>query len=153
MSRRILWLDNDPGQIRGITKALEAAGNEVVVCRTVSSAEQYIRTEKFDLVVLDVMIPITAAEVADYSYKETEDTLSTGLVFYRRVRDFLLANNTPVLVVTVRIDNDIVSAFREAGLPSERFVTRYAVRNTQTLLARIAEVTAGVIVAPGDARA
>jgi CheY-like chemotaxis protein len=140
MGRRILWLDNDPGQIRGITKALEAGGDDVTLCRTVSSAEQLIDSERFDLVVLDVMIPTTDSELADYPYDATGDTLNTGLVFYRRVRDRLAANGTPVVVITVRIDDEIGQSFKEAGLLPNFFITRYEVRNTKHLLARIAGV-------------
>jgi CheY-like chemotaxis protein len=152
MSRSILWLDNDPGQIHAIIKALEKNGDVVTVCRNVSAAEHMIDTAKFDLVVLDVMIPITADELAAYPYAETDNTLSTGLLFYRRVRERLLASGTPAMVVTVRIDNEIVQAFVRAGLPANRFVTRYSVRNTKTLLTRLDEVAGSVGTATGEPR-
>jgi CheY-like chemotaxis protein len=143
MAKSLLWLDNDPGQIESLLKALERKGYHVTLCRRVSDAELLLETTRYDLLMLDVMIPISEGELANYPYEATDNTLATGLTFYRRVRSKLKASNTPVLVMTVRIDKPIATAFVAAGLPPDYFVTRHEVKNTQVFLQKVAEVVGG----------
>lgn len=137
---KILWLDNDPSNIEGAIALLRAGGYEVSKCRTVSEAEKALRETVYDLLILDVMIPITPAEEKDYPYEETEDTLNTGLLFFKRMKGELDARRTEVLVMTVRIDRRIGVAFHEAGLSPDRFVTRFDMRDSTVLLDRVHEI-------------
>ena len=136
----ILWLDNDPGNIESLVNALRARGHEVQVCRTVTAAERSLRDSIFELLILDVMIPVTEDELITYPYDATGDTLATGLRFYERFGDQLGEVGTAVLVMTVRVDEAIALAFREAGLSARDFATRYELRDTRRFLARIDEV-------------
>lgn len=85
------------------------------------------------------MMPVTEAELAAYPYAETNDTMSTGLVFYKRMRAKLAPapGGAPVLVMTVRIDRAIAEEFASAGLPAKSFATRYELRDTRQFVARV----------------
>jgi CheY-like chemotaxis protein len=132
----VLWLDNDPGNIAGLVMALRRSGMDVTVVRKVGAAETLVRREHFDLVLVDVMVPVTEEEITSgYAAEQTEDSLYTGLVFYIRNRQYLV--DSVVVVLTVRIDGEIREKFVAAGLPVENFLTRFEVRDTRRFTAEI----------------
>src|SRR5436309_11396133 len=99
MKSKILWVDNDPGYIKPFVMALEDEGFEVLVAPDVSSAEDKLLSGEFNLLILDVMIPtISEGEEAKYTPAETENSLKTGLVFYKRMSATLNSKKIPVLV-------------------------------------------------------
>ena len=137
MSGRILWLDNDPAQIWSFVRTMRVAGMEVTVASTVSEAEEQLRGGFYDILLLDVMIPVTDREIATgYGPRETDDGLNTGLAFYVRNKH-LVTDRTAVLVLSVRVDGAARAAFIAAGLPPENFITKFKVRDASVFLDEI----------------
>jgi CheY-like chemotaxis protein len=138
---RVLWVDNDPGQIHGFVVALRRAGFEVIVTPSVAAAEKYVAAERFALVILDVMIPVNDAEEADgYSGDVTDDGHKTGLAFYVRNKQ-RLERDGALMVFTVRVDKPIRDDFLAAGLPPQNFVTKLELRDAKALVAAVRKRT------------
>jgi CheY-like chemotaxis protein len=126
----VLWLDNDLGNIDALGMSLRQSGMDVTFVTKVGVAEELVRRERYDLVLVDVMIPVTDDEFeSGYAADQTEDSLCTGFVFFVRNRQYLA--QSVVVVLTVRIDGGIREKFVAAGLPLENFLTRYEVRDTR----------------------
>lgn len=141
MSKRVLWLDNDVAYVSPYKETLEGEGYSVTVARTVNEAHAYLDGGHFDLLILDVMIPTKEADeeevyppsVTDYGHK-------TGLVFYRRNRERLNAANTAVLIMTVRLDENVKNEFLESELPAGNFATKFALRDVNVFLEKIRSI-------------
>lgn len=135
MRREILWVDNDPAYLYPYRLVLEAEGYSVTVAETVSKGEALVRSTDYALVILDVMIPVTSEdEVNGYSAEMINAGYSTGLTFYVRQRDCLAARDTPLLVLTSRIDENIAEKFKDAGLPGSQVVSKLAIREPASFL-------------------
>lgn len=134
---KILWIDNDPGQIHGFVVALGRAGYDVVLTPSVTQAEQELKRHEFRLIILDVMIPVTAHEEEDhYGGDATDDGHRTGLAFYIRNKD-VLARHGGLMVLTVRVDKQIRDEFVAAGLPLQSFVTKLELRDAKAFVAAV----------------
>lgn len=133
----VLWLDNDPANIDPLVKVLRASSVAVTVCKTVSAAAAALETRRYDLLILDVMIPIIDGELVDYPAGKTDGTLATGLLFYQRSRRQLETAKTQVLVMTVRIDRAIAAAFASAGLAPAQFATKMELRDAKRFRERV----------------
>jgi CheY-like chemotaxis protein len=135
MAKQILWLDNDPRYTDPYVQALRDRGDSVAVVTNVTDAEALIRKNHYDLTIIDAMIPTTGeAEEAIYPPTETDRGLKMGLLFYMRMKETLDQKKIAVLVMTVRLDEVIHNGFIEAGLPTEAFTTKLAVRRVNTFL-------------------
>jgi len=138
MSKKILWLDNDPDYLEPYIDALSDEHYEVRRVSTVAEAEQLLHAEKYDLLILDVMIPTKdAAEEERYRPTDTKRGARTGMLFYVKNREYLVSVGTRVLVMTVRLDAEIVSEFAEAGLDRKWFATKYEVRDVSDFLKKV----------------
>lgn len=140
-SGSVLWVDNDPGYIRAFVTALERAGYDVTVIKKVTAAEELLRSKRFNLLILDAMIPtLSETEEAAYPPADTDNGHKTGLVFYRRNKEIIDNAKTPVLVFTVRIDKPIRNEFLQCGLPPASFVTKMDLKDTADFMHKIKEV-------------
>lgn len=138
IAARILWIDNDPALLYPWQKTLETNGYHVTISRTVSEAANLLTDGSYDLVIIDVMMPTTENDEAEgYSPELTDDGRMTGLAFYVRNRDLLLTLRLPIMVMTVRFDQDILDEFVAVGLPPRCFVTKMVVRNPMALLEKV----------------
>lgn len=141
MSKRILWLDNDPAYLETYEEALKESGFEVEIVTTVTAAERLIESKEYDLLLLDVMIPTkNEAEENLYPPETTDSGLKTGLLFYRRMKAKLDQLKTPVLVMTVRLDSGILDEFVKAGLKPDNFCTKVALRERPVFIDKVKEV-------------
>lgn len=138
MSKKILWLDNDPAYLDPYVEALTEAGYHPTVVTTVSAAEQKLRADKYDLLLLDVMIPTKSeSEEHTYSPEKTDSGLKTGLIFYQQMKEMLDQSSTSVLVMTVRLDSGIYEEFKKSGLDPENFCTKMSLRQTPVFIKKI----------------
>lgn len=143
MPTHILWLDNDLPYIRPYVKALRDKGYEVNDVATLTEAEELLKEHKFDLAILDVMVPTQSEEeIENYPNNKTDFGHKTGVVFYKRMRNILKDKMPLVAVMTVRLDQDIRDEFVESGLNPKNFSTKYNVRDVSDFLQMIKSVLA-----------
>jgi len=130
---RVLWLDNDQANTEPYVHALrQIEGLMVDGALTVTEAERLMQTRDYALIILDVMIPVTAAEEnSSYPPDQTDDTHKTGLIFYRKHGKRLEKAGTRVVVLTVRIDEAIRREFAAAGLHPTAFRTKLELRDAR----------------------
>lgn len=138
MTKEILWLDNDPSYLTPYVDALQYHGYKVTITTSLLAAEELVEFYGYDLLILDVMIPTKSPEEEKvYETDETDYNLKSGLVFYKRMREMLNSTNTQVLVMTVKLDQDIVDEFLNAGLPQECFTTKMRVRTIDDFVNKV----------------
>jgi CheY-like chemotaxis protein len=126
MSKRILWLDNDPAYLIPFVRALQEEEYQVTVVESLTEAEESLQQDSFDLMIIDVMIPtLNSSEEARYQPEETDLGYKTGLIFYKHNREALNKSGTRTMVMTVRLDKSIRDEFIKAGLPTDAFATKY----------------------------
>ena len=75
MSTRILVVDDDPGISEMVSILLESEGYDVGVCATGTAALPAFRSQRPDLILLDVMLPGLEAGADDYVTKPFENTV------------------------------------------------------------------------------
>ena len=54
---RVLYVEDDPGSQKLVTRGLEPEGIEVVVAQTGNQAIDMLRKTRFDALILDIMLP------------------------------------------------------------------------------------------------
>lgn len=131
--KTLLWLDNDLGQVEIFRGGLQDDEFEVVIAVRISEGQRLIPTRKWDLLILDVMIPLEEEELEDY----TSGGLKTGLMFLRRNASLLRERRIPVMVTTVLRDEGLLEAFRSLGLPKTNYVSKEELETSQDLVDRI----------------
>jgi len=120
--------------MHGFVVALERAGFDVTLTKSLEDAERHLAAVRFDVVLLDVMIPITSRdEASGYSGEETDDSHKTGLAFYLKHKK-QLAKHGNIMVFTVRVDKPIRDEFVAAGLKEEDFVTKLELRDARAFV-------------------
>ena len=138
MPKKILWLDNEPRMIEPFVLILRDEGYEVDVAPTLQRADYLLKTKRYNLLLLDVMIPtLDEEEEMRYSPDRTDFGLKTGLVFYEVNRSLLDAASTQVLVMTMRMDKDIFEEFVAAGLPETCISTKLEMSEVNTFIEKI----------------
>jgi CheY-like chemotaxis protein len=138
VSKRVLWLDNDIPYIRPYVNALKAKNYEVDYVASLSRAEGLLLDKSFDLIIIDVMVPTqNDSELRDYPDAETDYGHKTGLVFFNRIKRKLGKGLPPVLIMTVRLDQEIRDEFVNSGLKAESFLTKYDVRDVGDFMKKV----------------
>jgi CheY-like chemotaxis protein len=134
---KILWFDNDTQRQTIAVDVLRKQGYEVKLVPNLTEAESSLAESEWDLLILDVQIPIAETEVEEFPPDQTAAGHSTGLAFFRRHKDELRESDTQVLVLTVRTDEQVRKEFMAEGLPEEGFATKYGLRDMDDLLDRV----------------
>jgi CheY-like chemotaxis protein len=138
MSKRILWFDNDPAYLIPFVQALADEGHQVKVVENLTDAERTLAQERFDLMIVDVMIPTkNEQEETRYRPEDTDLGYKTGLLFYKKLKKNLEAAHTAILVMTVRLDKAIMDEFISAGLPPDSYATKYEMSEPADFLGKI----------------
>ena len=114
MSTRILVVDDDPGISEMVSILLESEGYDVGVCATGTAALPAFRSQRPDLILLDVMLPgLDGVSVCEQIREESDDV--------------------PIIMMSARTESVDVIAGLEAG--ADDYVTK-PFENT-VLLARV----------------
>src|SRR2546430_2736293 len=109
MSKRILWLDNDSAYLYPFVEALEDEGYETKVVESLTDAERLLKSERYDLMIIDAMIPTMGVEEEKrYEPRQTDLGYKTGLLFYVLNKAALEKAGTRVMIMTVRLDRAIM---------------------------------------------
>jgi CheY-like chemotaxis protein len=139
MKKKILWLEDDMAYSVEYKKGMPE-DFEMTLVHNVTDAEREIKEHQYDLLILDVMIPIWDQELKDYPPDLTESGYKTGLVFFKRMKSVLEEKNTPVFVVTMFMDDKIMHEFIGIGLQSGCFATKYSLREMGDFRDKITEL-------------
>lgn len=138
MSEKVLWLDNDTAYLMPFVEELEEQGFFVTVVETAAEAEEHLTAERYDYVIVDVMVPTkTAAEEAVYTREQTNRGYRTGVVLWRRLGKKLLEQNVGVLILTQRLDQSIRDELTKEGLPSQNFARKFQLSDPTALVDRL----------------
>ena len=136
--KRILWVDDEPHKTRPFVERLESHGYLVDEERNLSKAERRLLHEAYDLLILDLMVGLLDDDVEYQRYRRVENDGLYGLELYKRIREKLESQRTPVLVVTNLLDQRFFDQCQAAGLPKDCFVRRMDLGNDpQRLLSMI----------------
>lgn len=140
-SRKILWLENDLAYHQVFADYLRMKGHDVRLTGRLREAEALLSSGRFDLLILDVMIPTWEPEEEErYPPDETKRGHLTGLLFYRYMQENPELKKIPVLVYTIQRDAQLLVAFKQEGLPESCFATKYEYRDPEALLEKVEEM-------------
>lgn len=140
MTKRILWLENEIVYIKPLLFRLEHCGYDVQHASTVSEAMDKLTSESCDLLILDVMMPVSEAEEIWLPPLDTNLGNESGLAFYNRYGHSLEQMGVKILVLTIRDDRYIREKFQAAGLPKENFMSKSEAREPSALLALVEQL-------------
>jgi CheY-like chemotaxis protein len=133
-----LWLDNDAAYLMPFVEELEDQGFSVSVIETAFEAEQRLIAERYDYVIIDVMVPTkTETEEMTYTREETKKGYNTGVVFWRRVGKKLFDQGVGVLIFTQRLDKSIRDELTKAGVPSQNFARKFQLSDPTAFVERL----------------
>jgi hypothetical protein len=137
-SGTVLWLDNDRAYLQPYVDELIDQDFIVVAVETALEAEQQLQSTSFDFVIIDVMVPTRSDEEESlFSPTETNCGYRTGAVFWHRNRDRFVQGRMGVLVLTLRLDEQIRDELAKDGLPRGNFATKYELSDPALLVQRL----------------
>jgi CheY-like chemotaxis protein len=140
MSKQILWLDNDKIFLAPHILRLETEGYIVKQAFTITEGLNEINTSKYDLLILDVMLPVNKQEEEFFPPGETNSGKQSGLVFYKKYKAMLKNKGITVFVFTIREDVSIREYFVNEELSPQNFMTKSEGADTAVFLARLKEL-------------
>lgn len=107
--QKILWVDDEPAQIAHLADYLQDSGFSIKIVRDAGACLDLLSAQMFDLVILDVMMPLPS----EFESATTRSGFETGLTLARQIR-----SRYPQLYIvgcSVTSEPRIVSYFREFG--------------------------------------
>lgn len=139
-SYRLLWIEED--YLAAFEAALGAKGYTIERAFFLSNAVACLEKEKYDLILLDVMIPIEEEDVElGFTGANTSGGDRSGLEFFRRYCTRLKTLDVPVLVYTICGDDPKVKQdFVDLGLPPENYVDKVSASNVNDLIAHVERI-------------
>ena len=138
-STKILWVEDD--YLEPFEAALKAAGYNLDRAFFLSDAIEFLEKDHYDLILLDVMIPLEAEDMKmGFTNCNTEGGNKSGLEFYRRYREHFRKENTHVLVYSILGDPELRSSFTKADLPERNFLNKISASNVNDLLFAIEDL-------------
>ncbi len=74
----LLLVDDDPNTLASLSRAFRLAGHEATVCDNAARAVELIRTESFDVILSDVVMPGKSGLELNCSYFRTSKYRNGG---------------------------------------------------------------------------
>ncbi len=141
MAKSILWLENEKSYETPYIRKLQSRGFDLEVVETVTEAQRALERKRYDLLILDVMVPTRSREEEEsFPPGDTDLGTKTGLYFYQRMKSKLDESGTKVLVYTVRMDRETMAGFRDSGLPADCYETKLSLRHVLDFERKICEM-------------
>ena len=123
--KKILFLDDEPEFVRPQVTALEESGYEVILVSDVNEAMTALLNDRFDLILLDVIMPPRESE---FEGGEDEFALiETGVKLHEEIREKLRIVDTPIIFITIVRDFEIRNILAQRELKHRhrpRFLTK-----------------------------
>jgi len=110
--KRILWIEDDAGNLRGLIRPIEKDGHRITIALNEEQALEALDSGSFDLIILDLIIP--SASPIDWSLNE----LQPALVGVRLAEEIVKkrAINVPIIVISVVDNSKIKKCLLEMGI-------------------------------------
>ena len=90
MAKKILWLDDDPTQVKPFLEKLKEEGYWVKVVSTLTETESLLNRDRYDLFILDVMISTESLdEEKRFQPDKTEYGRKLGSYFFLKYKEKL----------------------------------------------------------------
>jgi len=140
MAFRILWVENDA--MLAIDEALRGEGYILDHAYFLSEAEDYLKKNVYDVVIVDVLMAIEPEDIAaGYTAVATLRGNEAGLAFYRRHREDFEKMRAGLLVYSVLGNEpDIKKKFMDTGLPEKNFLYKVSEANVNYLFQHIERI-------------
>ena len=139
----VLWLDDDRFFSTPFVEHLTSKGIEVILATTLSEAEHQLASREFDLLILDVMIPIRPSELREYASREGDSSFSAGHRFFLKHMSRLREQGTRTIVFTTRLDVKIAKQFQLSGVEGISFIKKLDIRSPKDLMLNVEAVFDG----------
>ncbi len=109
----MLWVDDDAYVLKGMLRPLEKDGWKITIAYDLMGATELIDKYKFDLILLDVILPIGKADY--WNERPLEERIKLGgLEFVKKLN--AVGNNTPIAVFSVVRSKNIINEFKLMGV-------------------------------------
>ena len=106
-TKKILWIEDEADQIKGLVRPLEKDGHEIIIAEDESKALETIEKSDFDLIICDIIMPTGVnGDMGDVSF-----------VGMRLLKKLLieLEIKTPIIVLSVVRDTSMIDKMYEMG--------------------------------------
>jgi CheY-like chemotaxis protein len=140
MQRSVLWIDNDRVFLRPHVWRLKTHGYSVDQVFTLTQGLQKLESGKYDLLILDVMLPANPADEDLFPEESSEEGRRLGLLFYRRYKPMLEQRGIITFVFTIREDKEIKGEFLNSGLPAQNYMTKQEGTDKGVFFARVEDL-------------
>jgi|WetSurMetagenome_2_1015567.scaffolds.fasta_scaffold40706_2 CheY-like chemotaxis protein len=94
--KRILWIEDEPFQLEGMIRPLKKAGYEITTAIDAIDAYKFVKEKVFDLIILDVLIPIGKKE--SINIKDPHALIGIELLKKFKMKSF---NLPPIILFSV----------------------------------------------------
>jgi CheY-like chemotaxis protein len=94
--KRILWIEDEPFQLDGMMRPLKKDGYEITTAIDAFDAYELLKEKKFDLIVLDVLIPIGKKTGANFKNAH----VLIGIELLKKLKDKGI-NLPPIILFSV----------------------------------------------------
>lgn len=136
-SHRILYIEDEPFQMVFSIDAIKEAGFEIIIVDNVNDLPDRIENDKFDLLLLDVMMD---CPVEIFTRSETRSGFMTGVKIFEKYASTLF-NGKPVIVISALnprtpIGHKVFSFFNDRGIEvlNKPFDDKVLIEKMQKLL-------------------
>ena len=104
--RNVLLIDEDEYPLKFYTQQLEEDGFKITQCFSVDCALRALANGKFDIVILDCMMPTGD----NYANEDTQEGLRTDVFLYRDIRK--VGGELPIIVLTNVTEQETLEQFQ-----------------------------------------
>lgn len=111
MNKKILYVDDEPEFIQPQVEMLMDCGFSVTVLENPDDALNELERANYDLIILDLLMPPSNSEKVDS--ERYADLIDVGVQLYKAIRDEKKITDTPILVISVVRDSNIIKEIQQ----------------------------------------
>ncbi len=112
IGKRILWIEDDAGNLRGLIRPMEKKGCRITIALTEEQALEALDNGIFDLILLDLIIESglsTEEPINESDYARVGVRLAEEILIKRKI-------NVPIIVISVVNDPKIMNRLLDMGI-------------------------------------